>query len=179
MTEIQKPDFEELSYLYKYISSLDKQLADMINRGDLEAQAVRRASAKVRSLLAVEALDQISVRELAREKSGIKVPALEKAGIRDLGTLWKKASWRIDLISGIGYKQAREIRDALSRYKHKVEENTYVRISGDLDSKENRELISALYIYIRGNKLRAAAEKLYDERHEEVTAALSQAKLKA
>ncbi|MCR4673069.1 MAG: DEAD/DEAH box helicase [Lachnospiraceae bacterium] len=178
MSEIAKPDFDELSSLSKKLSSMDRSLSEVINREDREVRAVRSAASKVRSTLAVEALDQIPVRELAREKSGIKVSALEKAGIKDLGTLWKKASWRIDLISGIGYKQAREIREALGRYKRKLEGNTYVRISDKTDSKENRELISALYIYIHNKKLRNEAWKLYDEHHDDLAAALSRAKLK-
>ena len=178
MSELIKPDFDELSHLIKYFYILDRSLSDLINREDREAQAVRNAASKVRSVLAVASLDQISVKELAREKSGIKVNALEKAGIKDLGSLWKKASWRIDLITGIGYKQAAEIREALSKYKRRVEENTYVRITGDYYSKENKELISSLYIYIHARKLRDAARKIYDENHEAVRAALSQVKAK-
>ena len=105
-----KPDFRQTNQLIDDMLGFDAAFADIFSGSALLAETASGSCRKLLLRQAVEALNDISVDELKRARSGIRTQMLKDAGYRTLYDLHRAGDEVLLAIPGIGGKQPASIR---------------------------------------------------------------------
>ncbi|MCR5303357.1 MAG: DEAD/DEAH box helicase [Lachnospiraceae bacterium] len=165
MENLTRPDLDSLKENRKLLLRIDRELSAMTEGREYLFKAVEEAASSLRLSLGRKELASIPVSELALSKAGIRVSALEKAGISDLSQLAGRSQDSLECIEGIGEVQAKAIRETLYIFEQRLSETVALRISAEDRFPENDALILALYRYIKSEPISNDGRDLYDRYH--------------
>lgn len=129
---------------------------------------VRRDSVK-------EILEALSVEELNRGKHGIRISALEEAGVRNLWQAYSMSLMQLERVNGIGAQGAKKIKEIAGEFAASARESAKVRLRADNPSRAQQALIDELYRYLRTAGARETARRLLDEGEQQIETALREA----
>ncbi|MCR4587120.1 MAG: DEAD/DEAH box helicase [Lachnospiraceae bacterium] len=169
---LDPPNFDFLNQYRTTFPSLDEELIRILNDESHQVETLQQAVFEVKKKDAVNALKEIPVSELAQSKSGIRVAALEKAGITNLGQLATRSTRGLESISGIGEAQAKAIRQTLNLFEQRMAETINVRLSVDEPTPEGNVLILALYKYLKADPVWDEIEHFCARYHNTLTGAV-------
>lgn len=148
-----KPNFKELNKKIDCILDLGRKihgLKDFVGNSD---KIIGTACQALLFSYALESLDDISIDELAKSKTGIRIGALKDAGFRTLKDLAKAKDYEISSVEGVGTKQLESIRNIVGEFQRQIAERTPLKIEANDNSPETRNLIKTIYQYTKGNEL--------------------------
>lgn len=128
-------------------------------------QAINKAIDQIVETYVTNTLRSMNVDELSKEKSGIRVSALKKAGYNDLYTISQKNLSQLVSIDGIGYQNAEKIIDSVNKIKNSTRSSARLRISPDNKSYEYNNLLHNLYVLKNTDTLKKTCKSLYDSTH--------------
>lgn len=103
--KMEKLNFEEINRMIAAVHEMERDFQFIFQDRPGQEEKIRELSAEILAGQAKESLKNISVEELKKSKSGIRVSALEEAGYEDIGKLSGAADWELKAIDGIGDKQ--------------------------------------------------------------------------
>lgn len=107
----------------------------------------------------VNALREISVEELGREKSGVKIKCLKDAGYNDLAKVFGASIEEISSIYGISRDAAYTIKSICDSYAKEIKKSQKVKFSTDNETKSSSKVIRLIYLYLKKKEVR----KVIDE----------------
>lgn len=107
----------------------------------------------------VNALREISVEELGREKSGVKIKCLKDAGYNDLAKVFGASIEEISSIYGISRDAAYTIKSICDSYAKEIKKSQKVKFSTDTKTKSSSKVIRLIYLYLKKKEVR----KVIDE----------------
>ncbi len=107
----------------------------------------------------VNALREISVEELGREKSGVKIKCLKDAGYNDLAKVFGASIEEISSIYGISRDAAYTIKSICDSYAKEIKKSQKVKFSTDNKTKSSSKVIRLIYLYLKKKEVR----KVIDE----------------
>ena len=112
-------------------------------------RGVADAVARLRSLYALQILKGVSVDEINREKSGIRVKTLKDSGFETMADVFTASVRRLAGVNGISEEAALEIKDAANSFAERSTENVKISLSADRKDAASTFLICAIYSYIK------------------------------
>ena len=148
-----KPDFKKLNNKIAQIKSLESRLSglrDFVGNSD---KVIGTACQALVFSRAMDSLTEISIDELAKSKSGIRIDALKDAGFNTIGDLARAQDSDITSVEGVGKKQLESIRGIVGEFQRQIADRTPIKIDAGDDSPEKRNLIKTIYQYTKGNEL--------------------------
>lgn len=107
----------------------------------------------------VNALREIPVEELGREKSGVKIKCLKDAGYNDLAKVFGASIEEISSIYGISRDAAYTIKSICDSYAKEIKKSQKVKFSTDNKTKSSSKVIRLIYLYLKKKEVR----KVIDE----------------
>lgn len=107
----------------------------------------------------VNALREISIEELGREKSGVKIKCLKDAGYNDLAKVFGASIEEISSIYGISRDAAYTIKSICDSYAKEIKKSQKVKFSTDSKTKSSSKVIRLIYLYLKKKEVR----KVIDE----------------
>lgn len=107
----------------------------------------------------VNALREISIEELGREKSGVKIKCLKDAGYNDLAKVFGASIEEISSIYGISRDAAYTIKSICDSYAKEIKKSQKVKFSTDNKTKSSSKVIRLIYLYLKKKEVR----KVIDE----------------
>ncbi|MBQ7077942.1 MAG: DEAD/DEAH box helicase [Lachnospiraceae bacterium] len=113
-------------------------------------------------------LKNMSVDELSKAKSGIRVQALKDAGVNNMYRLSRMNYNSIERIKGVGPKSAKLIVDNMEVIKKDIMSNGTIRIDNDNRRGTNDDLVHDVYNVRATKKIAGRAEELFDENDERI-----------
>lgn len=107
----------------------------------------------------VNALREIPVEELGREKSGVKIKCLKDAGYNDLAKVFGASIEEISSIYGISRDAAYTIKSICDSYAKEIKKSQKVKFSTDNKTKSSSKVIRLIYLYLKKKEV----SKVIDE----------------
>ena len=107
----------------------------------------------------VNALREIPIEELGREKSGVKIKCLKDAGYNDLAKVFGASIEEISSIYGISRDAAYTIKSICDSYAKEIKKSQKVKFSTDNKTKSSSKVIRLIYLYLKKKEVR----KVIDE----------------
>ena len=150
---MQKPNFRELKQLIKAISDADIAFKAMYAEKDVQKEQIKGLCGQIAADEARDKLDAFSVEELKKSKAGIRVSALISAGYNTLGDIARATDYEMRSVEGIGEKQTEAIRRIVTEFANSLSSGISIK-----PDENNGELITALFRYMKCEKLRKEAE---------------------
>ena len=111
--------------------------------------AVKRAGESFLSKEVVNALKNIPIEELNREKRRIRVKALRNSGFSNMADLLSTSTYQISSIHGISEDAAYTIKLLVKQFAEKVQKESKIKLSIDNQTKEATNLVLAVCEYRR------------------------------
>ena len=174
-----KPDFRQTNQLIDDMLGFDAAFADIFSGSALLAET---ASGSCRELLlrqAVEALNDISVDELKRARSGIRTQMLKDAGYRTLYDLHRAGDEVLLAIPGIGGKQLASIRAVTEEFQQQLSEKAVLALGADEPDALTLRTITDLVRSRQAELVRMDAEPLREQVHEQIAGAVSSIRIRS
>lgn len=107
----------------------------------------------------VNALREIPVEQLGRDRSGVKIKCLKDAGYNDLARVFGASIEQISSIYGISRDAAYTIKSISDSYAKEIKKSQKVKFSTDNETKSSSKVISLIYLYLKKKE----ASKKIDE----------------
>lgn len=164
-TKIAKPDFQASKDAQKAIRSVDSQLRKIISSEGAQRALITKAVQTLQQDRVRTTLEGLDVEQLNKDKQGIRVSALKKAGISNVWQVSSLSAKRLCSIPGIGEASAVKIRASVSQIVSGVKSSTRLRLSPENRSAADDALVQALYVYIGTAEMRPEASSLYEANH--------------
>lgn len=111
----------------------------------------------------VNALREIPVEELAREKSGLKVKYLRDSGYNNLADILGASHAQLTLIYGISEDAAYSIKDICNKYAQKLNKDIKIKLSLDNQTRASTEVVQAIYKYLKNTEQLIRFDELNNE----------------
>ncbi len=159
---MDRPDFKGMKTLYKAIYDTDVALKNIFFDRKLQEEEIIRICRRIAAEKGKRALKDYSVEELKKAKAGIKVSALQDAGLETLWDIATATDDEVYAVEGVGDKQVEIIRNLITDFANSLSGNMTVKLSLDGDSEEypfNDELITAVARLYNSNIVRDSACK--------------------
>lgn len=109
-------------------------------------------------------LGEIPVEELNRDKSGIRVSALAKAGYKTVADVYVASEYALRAVRGVGDSSVFEIKRKARQYAQTAQQGLKLRLSADNRSTESTRLITVLHKRIKIAALCEACSNLAREK---------------
>ena len=154
---MQRPKFKDLNKLIGAIADVDNALDGMFEDRQVQIDSIMKICRQIAAESAQNGLADISVNELKNARAGIRVAAIEEAGITNLFQLSRLTDFEMMAIEGIGEKQTVVIRNLITDFANSISARTPIRLQavgpGDSTSR-NAVLITEMARFIAADRLR-------------------------
>lgn len=107
-----------------------------------------------------KAIGQIDIKELNKNKDGIRINLLVNAGFDSLDKLCWVQPWRIEQISGIGSETVSKIFRNLNAIKAAISKSIFIRFDPDRKEDFQTRILSDLYIIYHGKDISTRAYEI-------------------
>jgi len=173
MARIASPNFGQMKFILSEVRELDQSLKQIQDLDQMQIEELKRRLEKLRLAQAEKALESIPIDRLSDVDKNIRVSALRKAGITNVGQISRCAGFELERISGIGEDNSRRIRQAVDSFLTGMAEVNTVRLYADTSDQEELDLIQSLYMRIHLAGTVREAKSLYANTHEPLEQCLS------
>lgn len=173
MAQITRPDFGQMKFVISEVKDLDASLSRIQDLDRVQMEELKRKLDALRLIEAKIELERISIDRLSDADKNIRVSALRRAGIENIGQISGKSEYDLERIPGIGEDNSRRIRQAIDNFIRNIAKVNRVRIHADAKSQEERDLIQALYMRMHLSETVQEAGTLYQDTHEALDRCLS------
>lgn len=166
------PEYSKIRLLIKKAVNLDKRLAVICN----EEKYSKNLIAAINRYLDAETdrlLRTIPIDDLNKEKKGIRVSALRKAGCYTMYDIVNVSYKNLTNIYGIGPDSAKKIIAVTRKYRDKLRNNS-IKFR-ESNSSEFRGLIEAIYKKLNSVPIIRKSRSLYEKSHDELISAVKTA----
>jgi len=171
-----RPEGKQLKAMIETALRIDEKLQQVISSEKLHRKAAQKAAQQLYDGRIRAALEEMDVDLINRGKQGIRVSALQDAGIETVWQLSGMSFSQICALDGIGEQQARKIQDTVKQIKENTKKTLRIRIRMEDPEETDDALIRALYILMRTRPVRTACAALYEENHTAVVKETAEAK---
>ncbi len=134
-------------YETKY-NSLVKRIDRIKNKIQKRKDDIKNAVTKLLSEELVNLLRSVSIDELSKEKTGIKIKYLRDAGFNNFADIFGASRSQIASIYGISEDMSYTIKSKCDDYVEKIKNEVKIKLSLDNKSKSATDVIYAIYHYI-------------------------------
>ena len=118
-----------------------------------DEQEIKKASDAIITQNVLQILKEVSVDELSRERSGIRIKTLQESGYNTMADIATATVHQLASIRGISQDAAYTIHRISSNYVAQAWSNTKLRISADNRTEAHTRLIKAIAAYQEHKKL--------------------------
>lgn len=129
-------EFEDITHIIEQVDTYGEDLEKLIDEAAMNMVAEE----------AMSVLGDISVDEVNRESSGIRVKALKDSGIITIADLYAASIYQLNSINGISYNRALELK----RIAEKIANNSYntakIKLSSDNRTEVANKVVTLIYI---------------------------------
>ena len=119
----------------------------------------------------IETLSNIPIEELNRDKSGIRVSALAKAGYKTIADVYTASTYALRSVRGVGDSSVLEIKRRAKQYAKEAQQGLGLRINADRRTPESTRLVTALYRYTKTKSLSCSCANLAEKARPQVSRA--------
>lgn len=173
---MEKPNRRRVSDVVTKMSKADAQLSEIINQTEQYKTVIRNVYQKLLQKSVQEALVNISVDELNRDKSGIRVASLKNAGYENVAQIIKATRQQLEAVSGISDDGAAKIKEKAEEICQNAAKITRVRLNAENKSPEMMELVTAIAVLMKSKELTKQAERFHTKYHANVVKNIARAK---
>ncbi len=171
-----KPNFGDNKSLIKQALNIDSTLNASIHSQSKELAAVRQAADAFYSYKFKAELEGLDIDILTQGKQGIRISYLRNVGINNIYQLSKMSYYQIEAISGIGAQGAQKIHETTKQIVENTRQKLSLRINADTPTKTDDALLSALYVLVIHDSLRAEMKALFNDSHKTIVKLTDEAK---
>ncbi len=171
-----RPDFNETKKLIDRAIGIDNALNNALHTQGREVTALRQAADAFYNEKFKAALTELDVEILAQGKQGIRISYLRNAGINNIYRLSALSYYQIEAISGIGAQNAKKIYETTKQIVENTKTKLSLRINAETPAPTDDALISALFVLIVHDSLRADMKRLFNENHRPLLNMVKEAK---
>lgn len=139
------PIFKNYENEYK---SLTTKLDEVVNSVQDSIKEIKDFIDRLLAEELVNSLRNISIDELARDKSGIKTKYLRDAGHENLADVFSASTMQIASIYGISQDKAYTIKSKCDSYAKNLHRELKIKLSTDNKSKSATKVVQSIYSYI-------------------------------
>ena len=150
------------------IRAADSRLSGIAQTGRNWENEIREACRALQEEKAFSLLKSIPIAEINSAKEGIRVGALEKAGITTIADALRQSRTMLTRIPGIGPEMADKIRRNAEAIRQGAMRKAKVSLSESASSPAERKLLKALDSMMYTRAVSERAEKLYRGTHEAI-----------
>lgn len=126
---------------------LEKNIAQSEKNVDADRDAIKSAAEHLLAYNALKALNEVSVDEINRVKSGFRVKALKDAGFMTMADIYSASVYQLTSLNGISETAAFYIKHTAKQLLDDVQKDIKIKLSADDRNKETTKLATAIYIY--------------------------------
>ena len=150
----RKIDFNYVKQKYKELLELNDRAQTVVRDESILAGLVKTAAEGMLFSNSQKSLASVSVDELSKSKSGVRVSTLKDAGYTTFLDLAMASDYDLTRIDGIGEKQLSSIRNITNEFQNQLSKFSSIKLSPSDRSRENIALISAIANYKSGKEIR-------------------------
>ena len=161
--KITNQNIKEISNRYKEAFSSIDSVLDFAKK---EEETIRDISSNIVNEKTLEALKEIPIEELNKDKIGIRVKPLRNKGIKTIYDAYILKNKDFSRISGISYDNSKLINKKLDQIVSRTKEGVKVTLNADSKKKSDLELIKHLDIYNSSLEAINKAKELSERRKE-------------
>lgn len=176
MGTIKKPERQQVNELIKRITRADRQLETIIRTNEQFRTDALCAYSALRQKAAKAVLAGIDIEELNKDKSGIRVAALKKAGITNIGQIVDMPAGRLTAINGVGEETAAKIAARVQIIRGEAERCTKVRIEYAPDDSIMTAVVCNISRLMHAAPMAERAGRVYEETHAAILTNVKSAK---
>ena len=159
---IARPDRGRARAVLKEAEQLWGRLSGILASRQTAREDVFRAARDKLHQSAMAELTKLDVDTLNAAKQGIRVSALRKAGVQNLGQLYGFSVGRITGIDGIGQQTALKIKAHVDAAYGAVRASCGVRIDMKVQTPDQDALLLGLFVLLRGEPMFGQAEYMLE-----------------
>lgn len=152
---------EELEELIRFFSDIDGKVAAASAAVGRRRENIRKAAEVILKAEVSAILKEIPIERLSDEKRGIRIKTLKDHGFDTIEDICKATETEIAGLYGISWAGASEIKACGRMYAKQAEKGVRIRLNADEKTKENTELVRAIFLYHRKSEELKTAEDLY------------------
>ena len=152
---------EALEDMIRFFSDIDGKAADASSAVEKRRQDVRTAAGVILEGKVTEILKDIPIEKLSDEKRGFRIKALKDHGFDTIEDICRATETDIAAVYGISWTGASEIKAVGRSYAKQAEKGVRIQLNADEKTKENTELVRAIFLYLRKSEEHKRVDDLY------------------
>lgn len=175
----EKHDYKHAKQIVKSIEQIDRHLQNILENEKKHNHYIKQAYESLKKETITQVLKNIDIEEINKDKLGIRVSALKKAGIYNLYQLNNMSFDRLISIKNIGEQTADKIKGEMNLIYTKVVTSAKVKIDPENKSEYASTILEELYVVINNKKAIELCERVSLLMHNEMTHNIKGAKRSA
>ncbi len=176
MGNMERPDKRQVAALISQMEQADYQLNNILRQKTYYESTIKRIYGNTRLYLVNKALEELSIEELNKDKSGIRISALRNAGYSNVLQLVDKTAYQLAQINGIGDDSAQKIVLRVRAITEYIQQSTSVKIQATDKDKDNCTIVLCLAILMHTRELVDNVKALHLAHHTGLLSAVKMSK---
>ncbi|MBO5088031.1 MAG: hypothetical protein J6C01_05095, partial [Lachnospiraceae bacterium] len=160
MAAISKEDMNQLKMQVKNLQAWNQSILRIVNDKQTVENTIRAHYKKVQAVSVEETLATMGIDKINMDKEGIRVAALQNAGIETMLQVSQMSVVQLQQIEGIGQATATKIANNAKLIRMSVERSAQVKLDADDTSAEMKGILENLYYLIQNDGVLKQAEAL-------------------
>jgi len=160
MAAISKEDMNQLKMQVKNLQAWNQSILRIVNDKQTVENTIRAHYKKVQAVSVEETLATMGIDKINMDKEGIRVAALQNAGIETMLQVSQMSVVQLQQIEGIGQATATKIANNAKLIRMSVERSAQVKLDADDTSAEMKGILENLYYLIQNDGVLKQAEVL-------------------
>lgn len=155
-------EFETLNNRLRLLDNMQESIEAFLEKSK------QKVIASVDEYLAgklVDVMKTISVDELNRDRSGLRIKSLKDYGYTTVADIHYTTSYNLESIPGIGWESAQTLKRRASKYADEMKPGIKVQLNADDQNKRTTTIVGALYRYKRQLEVQNRIQDFY-KRHD-------------
>lgn len=148
--------------------SILKKLTDAINMENPFAADIIKVCNQMISEEIIKTAGNISVEEINRFRSGIRVKALRDSGYNNIADIFAATEYSLASITGISVESAYHIKDCVKSIYSTIRQNTKIKLSADQKTETSTRLVVAISKYRIFNFYQESCKMIYGNARENI-----------
>ena len=176
VTKIIKPGRQRVVSVVRSLSHADLQLQSILKTNKATKNVVVQAYNNLQHHAIIKVLENISIDELNRDKSGIRISALKNAGYTNIRQLCGLSLYHLMNISGIGEDGANKIVRRVHELELHAKRLAKVRLQTKDKNSDATQIVVAIAVMMNTRQIVKQADTIYSANHNDLTVNIKSAK---
>ncbi|MBQ0000626.1 MAG: DEAD/DEAH box helicase [Clostridiales bacterium] len=156
----QKGAIPEIAELREKVAALKVGISGPADALDKNCKTIEEAAERCIAVKLLELLKDISVDELNRDKSGIRVKTLHDNGFDTMADIFTATRYQLESIQGISWDASFLIKQRAETYAEAAKKGLHLKLNADDKTPEAGSLVKEILLYKKRKALASEMESL-------------------